>query len=159
MGDVFYVYASIGQSGSERLFSAFVNGMYERKTCAVVRFIKKGFTSSKSGTHVMPDPQVGILFPATDEETKSEYCYYIRVSPLKCPSESSRTDSIATCYSYPSEKIFALPGSLRFPTCSTEKGEPISSHPLLPTKAQDQAMDDFVDSMDLGKVAQVDEDG
>lgn len=80
MGDVFYVYASVGQSGSEKLFSAFINGMEERAACAVVRFVKKGFMSTKAQTHIMPDPQVGILFPATDRETKSEFCYYIRVS-------------------------------------------------------------------------------
>ncbi|GAA5905289.1 uncharacterized protein JCM6883_006349 [Sporobolomyces salmoneus] len=138
MGDVFYVYASIGQSGSEKLFSAFVNGMEERKACAVVRFVKKGFNSSKTGTHVMPDPQVGILFPATDRETKSEFCYYIRL---------------------PFGEDIRSPG---FPSLShlfNRKGEPITSHPLLPTKAQDQAMDNFVDAMSLDKLADVTEDG
>jgi len=80
MGDVFYVYASKGQSGSEKLFSALVNGMQERLSCAVVRFVKKGFTSGKTGQHIMPDPQLGILFPASDPEVGSEFCYYVRVS-------------------------------------------------------------------------------
>ncbi|GAA5946914.1 hypothetical protein JCM3765_002073 [Sporobolomyces pararoseus] len=136
MGDVFYVYASIGQSGSEKLFSAFVNGMQERKSCAVVRFVKKGFNSSKSGTHVMPDPQVGILFP--ESENGSDFCYYIRL---------------------PFGEDIRSPGFPSLTHLFNRKGEPIVSHPLLPTKAQDQAMDDFVDSMNLDQLAEVDEDG
>ncbi|GAA5841631.1 hypothetical protein JCM5353_002754 [Sporobolomyces roseus] len=138
MGDVFHVYASKGQSGSEKLFSALVNGMQERLSCAVVRFVKKGFTSGKTSQHVMPDPQLGILFPASDPEVGSEFCYYIRL-PF---GEDIR--------------------SFEFPSLSNlfnRKGLRIESHPLLPTEEQDAAMDKFVDAMDLTEAAKVDGDG
>ncbi|GAA5938500.1 uncharacterized protein JCM15063_005337 [Sporobolomyces koalae] len=138
MGDVFYVYASSGQSGSERLFSAFVNAMEERRSCAIVRFVKKGFRSSKTGNQVMPDPQVGILFPATDPEAKSEFCYYIRL---------------------PFGEDIRSPGFPSLANLFNSKGMRIDAHPLLPTKSQEQAMDDFVDAMSLGKLTEVDENG
>ncbi|GAA6009415.1 hypothetical protein JCM11491_003548 [Sporobolomyces phaffii] len=138
MGDAFYVYASVGQSGSERLFSAFVNGMEERKTCAVVRFVKKGFHSTKLGAVVMPDPQVGILFPATDAETQSEFCYYLRL---------------------PFGEDVRSPGFASLSHLFNRKGQRIETHALLPTKAQDDAMDAFVDAMNLDSLAEVDENG
>ncbi|GAA5881367.1 hypothetical protein JCM16303_000149 [Sporobolomyces ruberrimus] len=139
MGDVFYVYASLGQTASGKLFSAFVNAMEERKSCAVVRFIKKGFNSSKlGGTHVMPDPQVGILFPATDQEARSEFCHYIRL---------------------PFGEDIRSPGFPSLSNLFNRKGQRIETHPHLSTKGQDQAMEEFVDAMNLENAAEIDEDG
>lgn len=78
MGDVFYVYATPGQLGSEKIFSAFVNGMFEKKSVAVVRFVKKG--STRNGKPTMPDPQLGILYPSILEvDGTVEFCYWCRV--------------------------------------------------------------------------------
>lgn len=52
--------------------------------------------------------------------------------------------------------------SFEFPSLSNlfnRKGLRIDSHPLLPTKEQDAAMDDFVDAMGLTEAAKVDGDG
>jgi len=52
--------------------------------------------------------------------------------------------------------------SFEFPSLSNlfnRKGLRIETHPLLPTKEQDAAMDEFVDAMDLTKAAKDDGDG
>ncbi|GAA5855574.1 hypothetical protein JCM8547_007894 [Rhodosporidiobolus lusitaniae] len=138
MGDVFYVYATPGQLGSEKLFSAFVNGMLEKRSVAVVRFVKKGFNSSKLGRLVVPDPQLGILFPKlADDEQTIEYCHWVR-------------------FPY-SEDIRAL----TFPSLDrlfNHKGVRLTEHKYLPTEAQDAAMDALVDSMDLTTAGPEDEE-
>ncbi|GAA6059814.1 hypothetical protein JCM10212_003726, partial [Sporobolomyces blumeae] len=137
IGDAFYVYGAVGHSGSEKMFSALINAMEEKDSCAVVRFEKKGYTSSKTGQVVMPDPQLGILFPTSNAE-RSEFCYWIRL-PF---GEDVRS------FSFPSlTNLF------------NRKGVRIETHPHLPTEEQDRAMDDFVDAMDLNKAATVDANG
>ncbi|GAA5949862.1 hypothetical protein JCM21900_004229 [Sporobolomyces salmonicolor] len=136
MGDVFYVYAAAGQTGSEKVFSALTNGMNEKKCCAVVRFVKKGFTSFKSGLVRTPDPQIGILFPAFTDD--AEYCYWIRM-PF---SEDIRP------FDFPSlENLF------------NRKHVHLEKHPHLPTSAMDEAMDNFVDAMDLSTAGTLDAAG
>ncbi|GAA5892625.1 hypothetical protein JCM5296_006178 [Sporobolomyces johnsonii] len=136
MGDVFYVYAAAGQTGSEKAFSALINGMNEKSSCAVVRFVKKGSTSSKTGLVRMPDPQIGILFPAFTDD--AEHCYWVRM-PF---SEDIRA------FDFPSlENIF------------NRKHVRLEKHPHLPTPAQDEAMDNFVDAMDLSKAGPLDAAG
>lgn len=41
----------------------------------------------------------------------------------------------------------------------SKKGEPITKHPFLPTEEQLEAMDDFVDQMDLMNEGEKDEEG
>lgn len=77
MGDVFYVYGAPGYSASEKTLSAFINAMYERSSVALVRFVKKGGT--RNGRFCLPDPMLGILYPAITEEGL-EFCYWARVS-------------------------------------------------------------------------------
>ena len=77
MGDALYVYGSPGQTGSQLLFSAFVNGMSERKSVAVVRYVAKGM--QQNGVFRVPDPKMGILWPETSE-TGLEFCYWCAVS-------------------------------------------------------------------------------
>ncbi|BGP14574.1 ATP-dependent DNA helicase yku80 [Rhodosporidiobolus nylandii] len=138
MNDLFYVYASPGQLGSEKLFSALVNGMGERKSVAVVRFVKKGYNSSKTGRMHMPDPQLGILYPQISEDGLLEYCYWARL-PY---AEDMR--------------------QLTFPSLNrrfNRKGQRLTEHKFLPTAEQSDAMDAFVDSMDLTAAGEPDEDG
>ena len=40
-----------------------------------------------------------------------------------------------------------------------KKGERVTEHPYIPTEAQCEAMDDFVDSMDLMEAGEKDDDG
>ncbi|GAA5967240.1 hypothetical protein JCM11641_000485 [Rhodosporidiobolus odoratus] len=137
MGDLFYVYAAPGQITSEKTFSALVNAMNEKRSAAVVRFVKKGYNSSKTGRMHMPDPQVGILFPQLDDEGV-EYCYWARL-PY---AEDIR--------------------SLTFPSLDrlfNRKGHRLQDHKFLPTEAMDEAMDAFVDAMDLSEAGAPDEEG
>ncbi|GAA6002260.1 hypothetical protein JCM10207_003151 [Rhodosporidiobolus poonsookiae] len=137
MGDVFYVYASPGQLGSEKLFSSLLNAMVEKRSVAVVRFVKKGFNSSKLGRVKMPDPQLGVLYPHVTAEG-IEYCYWVRM-PY---AEDVRN------LNFPSlDRLF------------NRKGERIHEHRNLPTQAQEAAMDALVDSMDLTSAGPPDEDG
>ncbi|GAA5821247.1 hypothetical protein JCM11251_004533 [Rhodosporidiobolus azoricus] len=137
MGDVFYVYAAPGQLGSEKLFSSLVNGMNEKRSVAITRFVKKGFNSSKLGRMKIPDPQMGILFPQLDEDGL-EYCYWCRL-PY---AEDIRAFSFASL-----DRLF------------NRKGERLSEHKLLPTAEQENAMDAFVDSMDMTTAGPPDEEG
>jgi ATP-dependent DNA helicase 2 subunit 2 len=41
----------------------------------------------------------------------------------------------------------------------SKKGEAIAEHPYLPTEVQQEAMDDFVDALDLMEAGEKDEDG
>lgn len=52
--------------------------------------------------------------------------------------------------------------ALTFPSLDrlfNRKGQPLTEHKLLPTKEMDDAMDAFVDAMDLSKAGPPDEDG
>ncbi|GAA6003096.1 uncharacterized protein JCM10292_002859, partial [Rhodotorula paludigena] len=135
MGDVFYVTASRGQLGSEKLFSALVNAMDERSTMAVVRFVKKGYT--RNGLFRMPDPQVGVLYPKINEEGV-EYCTWVRF-PF---AEDLRQFQLGSL-----ERLF------------NRKGKRVHDNKLLPTEEMDDAMDDFVDAMDLTEAGPPDEEG
>ncbi|GAA6052383.1 hypothetical protein JCM3770_000215 [Rhodotorula araucariae] len=135
MGDVFYVLATRGELGSEKLFSALVNGMSERDTLAIVRFVKKGYT--RNGVARVPDPMLGVLFPHTTDDNK-EFCYWVRI-PF---AEDIR--------------------SITFPSLTrlfNRKGLPLKEHKLLPTEEMDNAMGAFVDSMDLTQAGPPDEEG
>lgn len=156
MGDVFYVYAMHGELGSEKIFSALVNGMVERDSLAVVRFVKKGFT--RDGKVRLPDPQLGILFPHIEDGI--EICYWVRVrrrSSSRTDCERSLTPSVVLQIPF-AEDVRAL----TFPSLDrlfNRKGQPLAEHKFLPTAEMDAAMDALVDSMDLTKAGPPDEDG
>ncbi|BGP23482.1 ATP-dependent DNA helicase 2 subunit 2 [Rhodotorula toruloides] len=136
MGDAFYVYATPGELGSERTFSALCNAMYEKKSAALVRFVKKGF--NRNGKFRVPDPMLGILFPRIDDDEQREYCYWVRfpfaedIRPFQFPSL---------------ERIF------------NRKQVRKMEHKFLPTDEMDEAMKEFVDAMDITQAGEPDEEG
>lgn len=154
MGDVFYVTASRGQLGSEKLFSALVNAMDERSTMAVVRFVKKGYT--RNGLFRMPDPQVGVFYPKITEEGV-EYCTWVRVSPLQLSLLHMVLIVVACQFPFAEDlRQFQL-GSLE--RLFNRKGKRVHDNKLLPTEEMDDAMDDFVEAMDLTEAGPPDEEG
>ncbi|BGP06751.1 ATP-dependent DNA helicase yku80 [Rhodotorula toruloides] len=135
MGDAFYVYATPGELGSERIFSALCNGMDEKGCAALVRFVKKGF--NRNGKFRVPDPMLGILFPRIDEQER-EYCYWVRF-PFAEDIRSLPFPSL--------ERIF------------NKKHARKMEHKLLPTEEMDEAMEEFVDAMDISQAGEPDEEG
>ncbi|SGY16371.1 BQ5605_C012g06859 [Microbotryum silenes-dioicae] len=124
--DVRYVHAQVGQTGSGKLFSAFINAMVENKSSAIVRFVGRG--TRNSATHEMnfPDPQMGVMVPVIRQGL--EYCYWCRM-PF---AEDMR--------------LFYFPSLTEF---RNQKGRIVKEHKYLATQEQKETMDQFVDSMNL----------
>ncbi|KAM0754876.1 SPOC domain-like protein [Meredithblackwellia eburnea MCA 4105] len=137
LNDLNYVYAAPGQTGSQLMLSALIHGMNERGSVAIVRYIGKGMTSSKTGVFKVPDPKVGILFPVID--TPREFCYWCQM-PF---AEDIRA------LSFPSLK-----------NLFNRKGVRLEEHKFLPTKPMNDAMEEFVESMELTRPPEeVEEEG
>lgn len=75
MGDLLDITASPGQTGSQLMLSAFINGMHERKSVALTRWVAKGTKAN------VAEPKIGILWPALHMEGH-EFCYWAQVSHL-----------------------------------------------------------------------------
>ncbi|KAK4053487.1 ATP-dependent DNA helicase yku80 [Microbotryomycetes sp. JL201] len=140
IGDALFVTAAVGQIGSEHLFSALINAMTERKACAIARYVGKPWTESKTGTLKFPEPRLGLLWPSIEETDDGviELCYWIRM-----PFAEDMRQIV-----FPSlDIIYGLSGVV------------LKEHSNLPTTAQQDAMDDFVDAMDISKAGPEDGEG
>lgn len=84
MGDQYFVLPSPGQTGSNLTFSAFINAMIERNSCAIVRFVGKSHMDNKKSKMVWPDPKMGIMWPVCEGGTHVEFCYWCRVTLPSC---------------------------------------------------------------------------
>ncbi|KAM0788529.1 hypothetical protein ACM66B_001657 [Microbotryomycetes sp. NB124-2] len=140
IGDALFVTASVGQTGSEHLFSALINAMTERKACAIARYVGRPSTDSKTGRVKFPDPRLGLLWPAVQETDAGvvEFCYWIRM-PYAEDMRQIVFPSLDTIYG--------------------QSGVILKEHANLPTKAHQDAMDDFVDAMDVSQAGPEDDDG
>ena len=78
MGEAYYVHATLGQTGSQLVFSALYNAMIERKAVGIVRFVGKSINTQKYGTR-WPNPRLGVLYPDRTEPGL-EYFYFVPVS-------------------------------------------------------------------------------
>lgn len=108
MGDVYYVLPTIGQTGSNLTYSALINAMLERNSCAIVRFVGKSHIDRKGGgKEVFPDPKMGIMWPVVEEYTDVEFCYWCRVSwSLRFLVVSSLMVTVLDVNRCPSPKTF-----------------------------------------------------
>ncbi|KAK4058526.1 ATP-dependent DNA helicase yku80 [Microbotryomycetes sp. JL221] len=140
INDALYVNAASGQTGSEHLFSALVNAMTERKACAVVRYVGKSWTESKSGTTKWPEPRLGLLWPAIEDTPGGviEFAYWVRM-PFAEDLRPIVFPSLDIVYG--------------------QSGVKLATHANLPTKEQQAAMDDFVDAMDVSAAGPPDDEG
>ncbi|SCV67614.1 BQ2448_5225 [Microbotryum intermedium] len=150
--DVRYVHAQQGQTGSAKLFSAFVNAMVENRSAAIVRFVGRGSRSSSTNEMNFPDPQMGVMVPAVRQGL--EYCYWCRVRIAFHPSPASEphTDGASTV---PVETQMPFAEDMRlfyFPSLTefrNQKGKIVKEHKFLATQEQKDTMDQFVDAMNL----------
>ncbi|SCZ93491.1 BZ3500_MvSof-1268-A1-R1_Chr6-3g08696 [Microbotryum saponariae] len=124
--DVRYVHAQVGQIGSGKLFSAFINAMVENRSSAIVRFVGRGTRNSTTHEMNFPDPQMGVMVPVIRQGL--EYCYWCRM-PF---AEDMR--------------LFYFPSLTEF---RNQKGKIVKEHKYLATQEQKDTMDQFVDSMNL----------
>lgn len=117
MNDLLFVYASAGQTGSQLMLSALINGMNERNSVAIVRYVAKG--ANYKGFFKMPDPKIGLLFPVVD--SPREYCYWCQASPASRSAQVSML-TLSLAIRCRSPKTSATFRSRPSPCCSTVAG-------------------------------------
>ncbi|KAF9652062.1 SPOC domain-like protein, partial [Thelephora ganbajun] len=136
MGEVQYIWADPGSPRQQVALSSIVQGMTQAKVVAIGRMV------SRDGT----DPKMGVLTPCGFE--KVDCLLWVQV----CVWQSDRrkvpfADDVRK-YTFPSLE-----------TVYNKAGEEVIKHPYLPTEAQQDAMDKFVEVMDLTLAGEKDENG
>ncbi|KAI0693769.1 SPOC domain-like protein [Cerioporus squamosus] len=132
MGEVYYVWADPANPMSQVALSSIVQAMYEKGVMAIARWV------SRDGM----DPKMGVLYPSVFDEVD---CFlWVQTADItQMPfAEDVRNFPFAS-----------------LETLVNKKGEIVTEHPYLPTKEQMEAMEDFVDAMDLSDAGEKDEEG
>ncbi|KAH8830040.1 ku80-like protein [Flagelloscypha sp. PMI_526] len=139
MGETYFVYADPGQASSQVAFSSILRAMRNHvgkdghsPLMAIVRWVKRGFRDRVGG-----DPIMGVLAPCDAEEDEVDFFMFMQM-PF--------ADDVRK-YTFPSLEMLV-----------SKSGEVLEKHPYLPTETQLDAMDTFVDAMDL-MTADEDDDG
>ncbi|TYJ53339.1 hypothetical protein B9479_006054 [Cryptococcus floricola] len=125
MNEVKYIWPEITKPKAQIQFSALVEALVERKSCAIVRWVN----GDKS------EPMIGAAWPMVehlDGERVLDYMYWARLPFAE------------------DVHIFGFPS---LTTYKTSQGKVIEKHPLLPTEEQCDLMDELVKGMDLDEYA------
>ncbi|WVQ71493.1 hypothetical protein IAR50_001031 [Cryptococcus sp. DSM 104548] len=125
MKEVRYIWPEMTKPKAQIAFSALVEALVERKSCAIVRWVN----GDKS------EPVIGAAWPVVeylDGERVLDYMYWARLPFAE------------------DVHIFGFPS---LTTYKTAQGKVIEKHPLLPTEEQCDLMDELVKGMDLDEYA------
>jgi len=142
MGDIQYIWADPSSPQQQVAMSSIVQAMYEKGSVAITRWV------SKDGM----DAKMGILYPEVFEKVE---CFLWTQVLLVHYSNRKMADSPQMPFA---DDVH------RYTFTSLDKlisrsGEVITKHPYIPTETQQDAMDDFVDTMDLMTAGDKDEEG
>ncbi len=151
MGEVHYVWPDKSPGKQQTMFSSFVQAMLSREEVAIVRWV------SREGA----DPKMGVLIPREFERMDCFLWVQVRRTteghelglrqikfiPVVVTSQMPFADDVRM-YTFPSLNELV-----------SKKGEKITEHPHKPTKEQEDAMDNFVDAMDIMQAGDKDENG
>ncbi|EJF58779.1 SPOC domain-like protein [Dichomitus squalens LYAD-421 SS1] len=133
MGEVYYVWADPANPMQQVALSSIVQAMYEKGVMAIARWVSKDDM----------DPKMGVLYPSVFEEVDCllwvQVCGSLNAMPF---ADDIRNFPFAS-----------------LETLINKKGEVVTEHPYLPTNEQMDAMEQFVDAMDLSDAGEKDEEG
>ncbi|CCL99640.1 uncharacterized protein FIBRA_01660 [Fibroporia radiculosa] len=144
MSEVTYVWADPVQPLQQVALSAVVQAMYEKGAFAIARWI------ARDGA----DPKMGVLVPTMFE--KVDCLLWVQVCRLFYAYTTPESLSIAKMPFADDVRNFAFPS---LDMLINKKGEIIATHPYLPTEDQMDAMERFVDAMDLMEAGEKDDEG
>lgn len=140
MGEVYYIWADTNSAREQIALSSFVLAMEQKEMVAVIRMI----------TGDGRDAKMGIGLPRRLENV--DCLLWVQVRLYNC-RDSLGLERIQMPFAEDYRK-YSFKSLERL---QNKKGELVTDHPSLATPQMLEAMDDFVDSMDLTEAAKDDE--
>ncbi|PCH33115.1 SPOC domain-like protein [Wolfiporia cocos MD-104 SS10] len=135
MSEVTYVWADPAQPLQQVALSAMAKAMIGKRAMGICRWVKQD-----NG-----EPRMGVLFPCANNEVACLLWAQVR-HPILLDAVPFADD----IRNFPFESLSKL---------YAKSGKEVKEHPYLPTKAHMDAMDRFVDELDLMTAGEEDEDG
>ncbi|KAH9938974.1 SPOC domain-like protein [Epithele typhae] len=133
MGEVSYIWGDPTMPMQQVALSGLVQGMYQKGAMAIARWVSRDNM----------DPKMGVLYPCPFQDADALMWVQVAKNVLQMPfADDVRNYSFAS-----------------LETLVNKKGEVVKEHPYLPTEEQMDAMEAFVDAMDLSDAGEKNEEG
>jgi ATP-dependent DNA helicase 2 subunit 2 len=143
IGEIQYVWADPSSAQQQVALSSIVQAMYEKNVMAIARWV------TKDGM----DPKMGVLSPVVFDGV--DCLIWIQVCFV---NPGHRVELIST-FQMPFADDLRKYTFASLDNLVSKKGEIITEHPYIPSKTQLDAMDKFVDDMDLMEAGEKDDEG